>query len=88
MTQTSLPMMPQPIRAGGSGAGGASWAWYSASSSYPQAMSPPTTEPADVPMITSAAARSMPSSASPAIRPVPQATPVTPPPPSTSARLP
>ena len=65
MTQTSLPMMPEPIRAGGSGAGGASWAWYSASSSYPQAMSPPTTEPAHVPMITSAAARSTPSPGQP-----------------------
>jgi hypothetical protein len=60
---------------------------YSASSSCPQAMSVPTTEPADVPMITSAAARSMPSPASPAIRPVSQAMPVTPPPPRTSARL-
>jgi len=38
-------------------------------------------------MITSAAARLMPSPASPAIRPVSQATPVTPPPPRTSARL-
>ena len=44
------------------------------------------TEPADVPMITSAAARSMPRPA-PAIRPVSQATPATPPPPRISARL-
>jgi len=64
-----------------------SWAWYSASSSCPEAMSVPATEPADVPMITPAAARSMPSPASPAIRPVSQAMPVTPPPPRTSARL-
>ncbi len=80
-------MKSQPIRAAGSGAGGASWAWYSASSSCLEAMSVPTTEPADVPMITSAAARSMPSPVSPAIRPVSQAMPVTPPPPRTSARL-
>jgi hypothetical protein len=50
-------------------------------------MSAPTTDPADVPMITSAAARSMPRSASPAITPISQAIPVTPPPPRTSARL-
>ena len=80
-------MKSQPIRAAGSGAGGASWAWYSASSSCPQEMSVPATEPADVPMITSAAARSMPSPASPAIKPVSQAMPVTPPPLRTSARL-
>jgi hypothetical protein len=86
-SHSSLPMKPQPIRAAGSGAGGASWAWYSASNSCPEAMSVPTTDPADVPMTTSAAARSMPSPASPAIRPVSQAMPVTPPPPRTSARL-
>lgn len=80
-------MKSQPIRAAGSGAGAASWAWYSASSSCPEARSVPTTEPADVPMITSAAARSIPISASPAIRPVSQAMPVIPPPPRTSARL-
>ena len=84
---SSLPMKSQLIRAAGSGAGGASWAWYSASSSCPEAMSVPTTEPADVPMITSAAARLMPSPASPAIKPVSQAMPVTPPPPRTSAQL-
>ena len=70
MTHSSLPMMPQPIGAAGSGAGGASWAWYSASSSCPQAdVGADHRAAADVPMITSAAARSMPSPASPAIRP-------------------
>src|ERR1700694_3165825 len=48
----------------------------------------PTTEPADVPTTRSADVRSMPASASPARRPVSQAMPVTPPPPSTSARPP
>jgi len=88
MTHSSLATLPQPMRAAGSGSGGASCARYSASGSWPDAMSAPTTEPADVPTIRSAAARSMPRSASPAIRPVSQAMPVTPPPPRTSARLP
>ena len=85
-SHSSLPMKPQLIRTAGSGSGGASWARYSASSSCPEVMSAPTTEPAEVPMITSAAMRSMPSPASPAISPVSQATPVIPPPPRTSAR--
>ncbi len=44
-------------------------------------------QPAEVPMTRSASARSTPSSARPAISPISHATPVTPPPPSTSARL-
>jgi len=36
-SHSSLPMKSQPIRPAGSGADGASWAWYSASSSCLQA---------------------------------------------------
>ena len=45
----------------------------------------PTTEPADVPITTSAKVRSMPAAERPARMPISHAIPVTPPPPSTSA---
>src|SRR5262245_11041204 len=49
-------------------------------------MSAPTSEPADVPMTTSAVPRSTPASKRPASTPISHAIPVTPPPPRTSAR--
>src|ERR1039458_8389115 len=57
-----------------------------ACASVPVATAVPTQEPADVPTIRSAAARSSPWRRSPSMTPSVQAIPPTPPPPSTSAR--
>src|SRR5665647_1131490 len=56
------------------------------SSGTPLATWAATTDPADVPTSRSAAPRSTPASAKPRSRPTSQATPVTPPPPRTTAR--
>ncbi len=64
---------------------GASCRWYIASTSSPLVICAPTTEPAEVPTTRSAPLRSVPAAASPASRPISQAMPVIPPPPSTRA---
>lgn len=84
---TSRATAANPNRAATSPPGGANCASYNCSTGRPEHTCAPTTEPADVPTTRSASASATPRSASPATIPSSQATPVTPPPPSTNARV-